>query len=255
MPYIVCHFPHISISPCFCPLQSEYCKFHSTETALLKFTNGIMETIDSEKITILTTLDMSAAFDIVDHTTLLHRQQTFSSSQNHLSMLSLGLPLIRTNLSSFVKIDSSCTTICIVVQGGLRVLSSAHFSLFFHITYHQSYKYWPVKHLSLICWWYLAVYQYKLLPCLEILNEQAFTRKHKILFTQSCFQTELINDLCWICHFLESKIQFRFKVHNALAQPLLQICHFTIDLCRHMTNLRYFAFNVQWHKFIPWNKV
>ena len=56
-------FPHISISPSFCPLQSAYRRFHSTETALLKLTNDIMETIDSGKITILTALDMSAAFD------------------------------------------------------------------------------------------------------------------------------------------------------------------------------------------------
>ena len=32
------------------PLQSAYCKFHSTETALLKLTNDIMETIDSGKL-------------------------------------------------------------------------------------------------------------------------------------------------------------------------------------------------------------
>ena len=66
-------FPHISISPSFCPLQSAYRKFHSTETALLKLTNDILETIDSGKITILTALDMSAAFDTLDHATLLHR--------------------------------------------------------------------------------------------------------------------------------------------------------------------------------------
>ena len=60
-------FPHISIFPSFCPLQSAYRKFHSTETALLKLTNDIMETIDSGEITILTALDMSAAFDTLDH--------------------------------------------------------------------------------------------------------------------------------------------------------------------------------------------
>ena len=74
-------FPHISISPSFCPLQSAYRKFHSTETALLKLTNDILETIDSGKITILTALDMSAAFDTLDHATLLHRlEHTFGLS-------------------------------------------------------------------------------------------------------------------------------------------------------------------------------
>ena len=97
-------FPHISISPSFCPLQSAYLKFHSTETAPLKLTNDIMETIDSGKITILTALDMSAAFDTLDHATLLHRlEHTFGLSGFVISWIRYYL----TNRSSFVKIDSS----------------------------------------------------------------------------------------------------------------------------------------------------
>ena len=97
-------FPHISVSPSFCPLQSAYRKFHSTETALLKLTNDIMETIDSGKITILTALDMSAAFDTLDHATLLHRlQHTFGLSGYVISWVRSYL----TNRTSFVKIDSS----------------------------------------------------------------------------------------------------------------------------------------------------
>ena len=105
-------FPHISISPSFCPLQSAYRKFHSTETALLKLTNDIMETIDSGKITILTALDMSAAFDTLDHATLLHRlQHTFGLSGYVISWVRSYL----TDRTSFVKTDSSSspnTTIC-----------------------------------------------------------------------------------------------------------------------------------------------
>ena len=40
------------------------------EIALLELTNDIMETIDSGKITILSFLDMSVAFDTFEHTTL-----------------------------------------------------------------------------------------------------------------------------------------------------------------------------------------
>ena len=78
-------FPHISKSLSFSPLQSAYRKFHSTETALLELTNDIvMESIDSDKITILTALDISAAFDTLDHITLLHRlQHTFGLGAVH----------------------------------------------------------------------------------------------------------------------------------------------------------------------------
>ena len=121
--------PHISISPSFGPLQSAYRKYHSTETALLKLTNDIMENIDSGKITILTALDMSAAFDTLDHTTLLHRlQYTFGLSGFVITWIRSYL----TNRSSFVKIDSSsspCTTIDTGVPQG-SVLGPLLFVLF-----------------------------------------------------------------------------------------------------------------------------
>ena len=79
-------------------------KFHFTETALFKLTNDILETIDSGKITILTALDISAAFDTLDHITLLHRlQHTFGLSGYVISWIRSYL----TDRSSFVKIDSS----------------------------------------------------------------------------------------------------------------------------------------------------
>ena len=107
-------FPHVSKSPSFSPLQSAYRKFHSTETALLKLTNDIMETIDSGKITILTALDMSAAFDTLDHITLLHRlQHTFGLSGYVISWIRSYL----TDRSSFVKIDSSSSPSTTILTG------------------------------------------------------------------------------------------------------------------------------------------
>ena len=52
-------------------VQSAYKRFHSTETALLKIHNDIICNMDNGKVTALTILDMSAAFDTIDHSTLL----------------------------------------------------------------------------------------------------------------------------------------------------------------------------------------
>ena len=55
------------------PLQSAYKRFHSTETALLKVQNDVLMAIDDRKRVALLLLDMSAAFDTVDHELLLER--------------------------------------------------------------------------------------------------------------------------------------------------------------------------------------
>ena len=55
------------------PLQSAYRQYHSTETALLKVHNDICLSLDSGKSVILVLLDLSAAFDTIDHTILLNR--------------------------------------------------------------------------------------------------------------------------------------------------------------------------------------
>ena len=55
------------------PLQSAYKSSHSTETAIIKITNGIITSIDRGQCTILASLDLSAAFDTVDHDIFLKR--------------------------------------------------------------------------------------------------------------------------------------------------------------------------------------
>ena len=64
---------HISGSHTSNHHQSAYKKFHSTETALLKIHNDILSSMDDGKVTALTLLDLSAAFDTIDHTILLSR--------------------------------------------------------------------------------------------------------------------------------------------------------------------------------------
>ncbi len=49
-------------------LQYAYQHFHNTETVLIKVTNDILMAIDQQKVVLLVLVDLSAAFDTVDHT-------------------------------------------------------------------------------------------------------------------------------------------------------------------------------------------
>ncbi len=53
--------------------QSAYRMFHSTETALLKVRNDILMEMDKRNTVMLVLLDLSAAFDTIDHNILIHR--------------------------------------------------------------------------------------------------------------------------------------------------------------------------------------
>ena len=72
---------HVSNLPNFNPLQSAYCCFHSTETSLLNTLDQVYTAADSSQPTILVSLDLSAAFDTIDHHILLTRLQMGLVSQ------------------------------------------------------------------------------------------------------------------------------------------------------------------------------
>ena len=55
------------------PLQSAYRDKHYTETALIKVQNDILSALDAGSSAILLMLDLSAAFDTIDHDILLSR--------------------------------------------------------------------------------------------------------------------------------------------------------------------------------------
>ena len=57
------------------PNQSAYRQFHSTETTLLRIKSDLLMAMDNQKVTILLSLDLSSAFDTIDHFCLLETLQ------------------------------------------------------------------------------------------------------------------------------------------------------------------------------------
>ena len=74
--------------------QSAYKKHHSTETALLMVKNNIVQSLDNNRAVLLVLLDMSAAFDTVDHDILLNRLK------NSFGLKAAVISWFRTYLSS-----------------------------------------------------------------------------------------------------------------------------------------------------------
>ena len=64
---------YLSLNSLYGKFQSAYREAHSTETALLRVHNDIMLALDTRKDVILILLDLSAAFDTIDHNVLLQR--------------------------------------------------------------------------------------------------------------------------------------------------------------------------------------
>ena len=62
---------HMLFNNLHIPWQSGYKKFHNCETVLLKIFNDIMLHLDNNSCCVLLLLDLSAAFDTVDHDELL----------------------------------------------------------------------------------------------------------------------------------------------------------------------------------------
>ena len=57
-------------------LQSAYRKYHSTETALVRIQNDHLNSVDKKKGVLTVLLDMSAAFDTVDHSVLIGQMRS-----------------------------------------------------------------------------------------------------------------------------------------------------------------------------------
>jgi len=101
-------------------LQSAYRRGHSTETAVLKIICDILLATDHAEVTLLGLLDLSAAFDTVDHEILLARLSTsFGIRSSALSWIKSFL-LSRTQTVLFAGQRSKCSPVsCGVPQGSV----------------------------------------------------------------------------------------------------------------------------------------
>ena len=96
-------------------MQSAYKEAHSTETALLRVQNDILSTMDEKKGVFLILLDLSTAFDTVDHHLLL------SFLENHVGLRGSVPKLLRMYLTDRSQ--------CVSINGVLSELSQLDFGI------------------------------------------------------------------------------------------------------------------------------
>ena len=71
---------HMDVNNMHEAMQSVYKEHHSTETALIYIQNYILNSIEQHKVVLLVLLDLSAAFDTIDHKLIINR---FSCNNNN----------------------------------------------------------------------------------------------------------------------------------------------------------------------------
>ena len=94
--------------------QSAYSPGHSTETALLKVFNDMFLCLNKGNISVLALLDISSAFDTINHTILVHRLHTdFGFTDTVLQWFSSYL----TDRIHYVSLSNHCSTFAPVHSG------------------------------------------------------------------------------------------------------------------------------------------
>ena len=105
---------HLNANKLIPSSQSAYRKLHSTETSLLKVSNDILAALNDGKCTLLVTLDLSAAFDTVNHQMLLERYRVrFGMNGTVLSWMTSYLQ----NRTQSVQVGSSQSDVVFVKTG------------------------------------------------------------------------------------------------------------------------------------------
>ena len=126
-------------------LQSAYRKRYSTETALLKIYNDILLSMNQRHVTLLVLLDLSAAFDTVDHSIFLERMtKSFGMSGKALEWFSSYLSGRSQRVILEGGVSKEFMTTCGVPQGSC--LGLLLFTLYSSKRFMIIEKYLPCVH-------------------------------------------------------------------------------------------------------------
>ncbi len=111
---------HLSHNNLLNPHQSAYCKHHSTETALVYIHDYLINAIGSQQISCLCLLDLSAAFDTIDHNILLNRLSSWFGLQGPvLNWFKSYLSSRTFSVKCHSNFSSPLTSTCGVPQGSV----------------------------------------------------------------------------------------------------------------------------------------
>lgn len=113
----------------FEPFQSAFRPNHFTETALIKVLNDLLVNADNDRTSVLLLLDLSAAFDTLDHCILLYRLEHFIGVPGN--VLSWRRSYL-SGRSQTISFNNDLSETCAVLNGDLQgsLLGPLLFSLY-----------------------------------------------------------------------------------------------------------------------------
>ena len=103
---------HITKNALLPRCQSAYRRHHSTETAMLRVVSDALTAADGRQVTLLGLLDMSAAFDCVDHELLLRRLQKHCGLQGSVRRWMTSYLVDRTQKVLYNGLSSEAKRVC-----------------------------------------------------------------------------------------------------------------------------------------------
>ena len=105
---------HLKCNSLLPPNQSAYRQFYSTETALLRIRSDLLMAMDDQKVTALLSLDLSSAFDTIDHSCLL---DTLKNSFHIHGTVLKWIESYLNNRFQKIKIDDAVSDVFPVTSG------------------------------------------------------------------------------------------------------------------------------------------